>query len=595
MRTGNGYQVIVGKKSPPPSSRGLRFLRGRDFEARAPAGQPSVTLVASPLEASVVGRLAKSKKRPLEHELVSLEVYDGQGTSATVRSGAETAQLELTAREGKLFSKKKLLFWHGARGDLGGASWPDVQLLEVTASGDVPFAAQVEATCGDARGTLGLFDVLAEDPEAPGTFRTLRHGLFRSRTPRLRICSGGLEPGQLRFVLDDGAEETDDEVDFTGLLAGKDSVELPAYARLGSGVTGKVNQGVGRKRLVQESAEEAPAEGDCALFLHGENRLRVEAAGAPLFVSRSFHYLADERTVPGGWFQPDEVEVEGAKLRVIKGSLTLDFRDAATDAQVSRALHALRARPRSFAGQYNVVEAHFGEDVTGGKLADLCKEVKGLEDPDIEAVGFVPLLVPALSSLQERLPQPLLGDFAVATHTFNNADDHWHHFVIHTFPAHRLIESRLFPDQRPPQVAVAGARFETNKSFLRPEAQDELRRVRELNDQEPERKIAIFGHTDRVGADASNNDLSRARAGAMNALLRHDEGFWYDHFAVHEHLGNGTPELKFALRDLGQFAGPIDGTASPQLDAAVDAFKASHGLGGTGATAATRQAIGEAL
>jgi len=595
LRTGNGYQVIVGKKSPPPSSRGLRFLRGRDFEARAPAGQPSVTLVASPLEASVVGRLAKSKKRPLEHELVSLEVYDGQGTSATVRSGAETAQLELTAREGKLFSKKKLLFWHGARGDLGGASWPDVQLLEVTASGDVPFAAQVEATCGDARGTLGLFDVLAEDPEAPGTFRTLRHGLFRSRTPRLRICSGGLEPGQLRFVLDDGAEETDDEVDFTGLLAGKDSVELPAYARLGSGVTGKVNQGVGRKRLVQESAEEAPAEGDCALFLHGENRLRVEAAGAPLFVSRSFHYLADERTVPGGWFQPDEVEVEGAKLRVIKGSLTLDFRDAATDAQVSRALHALRARPRSFAGQYNVVEAHFGEDVTGGKLADLCKEVKGLEDPDIEAVGFVPLLVPALSSLQERLPQPLLGDFAVATHTFNNADDHWHHFVIHTFPAHRLIESRLFPDQRPPQVAVAGARFETNKSFLRPEAQDELRRVRELNDQEPERKIAIFGHTDRVGADASNNDLSRARAGAMNALLRHDEGFWYDHFAVHEHLGNGTPELKFALRDLGQFAGPIDGTASPQLDAAVDAFKASHGLGGTGATAATRQAIGASL
>jgi peptidoglycan hydrolase-like protein with peptidoglycan-binding domain len=81
----------------------------------------------------------------------------------------------------------------------------------------------------------------------------------------------------------------------------------------------------------------------------------------------------------------------------------------------------------------------------------------------------------------------------------------------------------------------------------------------------------------------------------MNALLRHDEGFWYDHFAVHERLGSGTPEVKFALRDLGQFAGPIDGTASPQLDAAVDAFKTANGLGGTGLTAATRQAIGEAL
>jgi len=598
LRTGKQYRIVVPKKSPPPAARGLRFLRGRDFDLRAPGGRQVPTLVALPLEASVVGRLRRAGKRPLESELVSIEVYDGQGTNAKVRSGRETAELPLSSSGGTLLSGKKLLFWHGERGDLGGASWPDVQLVEVTASGEDPFEAQVEVTCGDARGTLGLFDILAEDPESAGAFRTLRHGLFRSRTPRLKICSGGLDPAQLRFVLDDGADQTDDEIDVSGLVAGQADVQLPAYTRLGSGATGAVNQLVGRKRVVQESVEEPPAEGDCALFLFGENRLRVEMGGEPIFISRSFHYAADDETVPGGFFQSDEVEIEGGRLRVIKGSLTLDFRDAASDAQVSRALHALRARPRSFAGRYNVVEAHFGDDVGGAGLLQLRNEVDEQHDPDIEAVGLTPLLVPSLAGgpgVQERLPQALLSNFVAANHTFTNADDHWHHFVIHTFPAHRLIESRLFPDSRPPQVGVAGARFETNKSFIRPEAEDDVRRVRELDAQEPERKIAIFGHTDRVGADASNSDLSRARAGSMNALLRHDEGFWYDRFALHETLGAGIPEQKFALRDLGHFTGPIDGTASADFDAAVSAFRAAHGLAATGGNAAARRAMGEAL
>lgn len=601
LRTGTSYLVVIGGGAAP--ARGLRFLRGKDFEAREPSGQPAPTSVALPMEASVVGRLHRYRRRPLECELVTVEVFDGSGSKVTVRSPRESVDLELAAAGGGApASRKKLLLWHGRREDLGGASWPDIELLDVSASGEVPFVGEVEARAGDANGTLGLIDVLAEDPEAAGAFRTLRHGIFRTRSPRLKICIGGLAPSVLRVLLDDGVDETDDEVDVTGLLAlsaPQTTVQVPEFTRLGGAVTGTVNHDVGRHRTVQETVDPLPSEGDLGLFLAGENRVRIEMAGETLFVARSLHSASGDGTVPPGFFRADEVSVEGGSRKVLKGSLTLDARDGISDEQLSRLLHALRARPRAFAPHYAVVEAHLGDDVSGDALVQARSDVQGLQDPDITAVGFTPLLLPALASgpgVQEKLPPAIAADYTAATHTFTNANDHWHHFVIHTFPAHRLIETQIFPDSRPPEVAVAGARFETNKSFLRPEVEAEIRRIRELEQAEPDRKIAIFGHTDRVDTEAHNNLLSLARAGSMNALLRHDEGFWYDRFATTEQLGNGVPERQFALHELGHFAGPINGVDDAALQAAVGAFRAAQGLGaGNTFNDRTRRELGNAL
>jgi peptidoglycan hydrolase-like protein with peptidoglycan-binding domain len=519
------------------------------------------------------------------------------------RSPKESVDLELGSAGGLApASRKKLLLWHGRREDLGGASWPDIELLDVTASGEVPFVGEVEARAGDAQGTLGLIDVLAEDPDAAGTFRTLRHGIFRTRSPRLKVCIGGLAPANVKVLLDDGVDETEDEVDVTRLFslsAPQTTVQVPVFTRLGGAVTGKVNRDVGRLRIVQETIDPVPAEGDLGLFLAGENRLRIEMAGETLFLARSLHAESGDGTVPPGFFRADEVTVAGAKRKVLKGSLTLDARDGISDEQLSRLLQALRARPRAFAPHYAVVEAHLGDDVAGDALLKARSDVEGFHDPDITAVGLKPILSPALASgpgVQEKMPPAIAADYTAATHTFTNRDDHWHHFVIHTFPAHRLIETQIFPDSRPPEVAVAGARFETNKSFLRPEVEAEIRRIRELEQAEPDRKIAIFGHTDRVDTEAHNNQLSLARAGSMNALLRHDEGFWYDRFATSEQVGNGVPERQFALHELGHFAGPINGVDDATLQAAVGAFRAAHGLGaGNAFTDATRRALGNAL
>ncbi|HZR10033.1 MAG TPA: peptidoglycan-binding protein [Myxococcales bacterium] len=601
LRTGTSYLVVVGSGNAP--SRGLRFLRGKDFDARDPSGRPAPTTVAMPLEASVVGRLCRYHRRPLECELVTVEVFDGSGSTVTVRSPRESVDLELATAAGQPpASRKKLLFWHGRREDLGGASWPDIQLLDITTSGEVPFAPEIEAKAGDAKGTLGLIDVLAEDPDAAGTWRTLRHGIFRTRAPRLKICIGALPAAELRVVLDDGVDETDDEVDVTRLFAlssPQTTVEVPGFTRLGGAVTGTLNQRVGRLRLVQESVEPTPAEGDLGLFLAGENRLRIELRGETVFLARSLHAASGDGTVPPGFFRADEVTVDGAHLNVLKGSLTLDARDGISDGQLSRLLHALRARPRAFAPRYAIVEAHLGDDVAGDALVKARSDVEGFQDPDIAAVGLTPLLVPALASgpgVQEKLPPAIAADYTAAAHTFTNRDDHWHHFVIHTFPAHRLIETQLFADSRPPEVAVAGARFETNKSFLRPEVEAEIRRVRELEQAEPERKIAIFGHTDRVDTEAHNNPLSLARAGSMNALLRHDAGFWYDRFASTDQLGNGIPERQFALHELGHFAGAINGVDDASLQAAVGAFRSAHAIGaGNAFDDRTRREIGNAL
>ena len=590
------------RPTPPPNAADrISFWRVLD-DATAGA-QPQELPVAVALDGGVVARLHQFQRRPLPSELVSVRAPAGI-SSVTLQTGRGTATVAMRAGGGGAESQKKLLFWYGD--SPSGAQWDDLQLVEVSASGDAPFATTLHASSGAARGDLGLLDVLAEDPDAPGTWRTLRHGLFRTRGPTLRFVLPNLQLQDVRVFLDDGDDATDDELDITGLLhlsGPVTTVQLPQYVRLSGAVRGLTNRAGGRDRVFRQSAERPPEEGNVGLFVFGENRLRVEkgrgATAQKLFTAYSLHYLDRAQTVPAG---NGEIEsaVGGGRYGGgdYKNSLTLDFTDGAADAAISRVLQALRLKPVSYVGRHRILEGRVLESRSGEQMEQLKQQIDGFHDQLISGVGRTPALPLARgeSGFQERLPAAFLGDYSAANHTFTTAAEmHWHHFVLHTFSAHRLIESRILPENRPAQVSVAGAHFQTNSTFLRPSVEPDIHRIQTFDSQNAGKKIAIFGHTDSVGSDPHNNQLSLRRARSMEALLRHNLGFGYDRFdGTGRKLGPGAADRQWALHELGHYNGPLDGNRTVALDAAEAAFRGAHPGTGGGDTA-LRQAIADEL
>lgn len=70
------------------------------------------------------------------------------------------------------------------------------------------------------------------------------------------------------------------------------------------------------------------------------------------------------------------------------------------------------------------------------------------------------------------------------------------------------------------RVELPGIYFETNKADLRSESDDALRVVAETLASNPDWRLRIEGHTDNIGSDAYNLELSKRRAAAVkNALV----------------------------------------------------------------------------
>ena len=461
VHTDEEYRFVIGWL--------VRFLRG------GPDGEFRPTQVASPLEAGVVGKLGRWGKRPADEDLAQIEVPAGT-SKLELKFDGHTVAVPLAGTR----SQKKLLFCHGPAADLAGASWDDIQLVDVTASGDVPFCPRIEAEADDARGRLGLVDVLADDPDAPGRKRSLRFGLFRTRTPKLTFVLPNLEVPELDVFLDDGDDDTEDEVNLTAHLSLASEIQgadVPGWVRFDSRVRGTANEpGAGRNRMVVPDVDNPPEGGDCALFLFGPNRLRIERRGDPLFRASSCHYLDDDVEVPPGRRARVEVDVDGKRVPVAARSLTLDFADGLDDAGISRCLAALRLEPRGFSGAYNIAEGRAADELAPEALPGRRDEIRGFRDDDITDVAFAALLDVGDVRL-ERVPTALHGDYVPASRTFTNADHHWHHFVIHTFPAHRLIESQILPRQPPPARVLAGVNFDTDKTFILPSGVDDLRHI----------------------------------------------------------------------------------------------------------------------
>jgi outer membrane protein OmpA-like peptidoglycan-associated protein len=69
------------------------------------------------------------------------------------------------------------------------------------------------------------------------------------------------------------------------------------------------------------------------------------------------------------------------------------------------------------------------------------------------------------------------------------------------------------------RVPLYGVNFDTDKASLRPEATPLLEKARDALKSRPTMKVAVQGHTDNVGSDAHNQQLSAARAETVRAWL----------------------------------------------------------------------------
>jgi outer membrane protein OmpA-like peptidoglycan-associated protein len=67
--------------------------------------------------------------------------------------------------------------------------------------------------------------------------------------------------------------------------------------------------------------------------------------------------------------------------------------------------------------------------------------------------------------------------------------------------------------------AVYGIYFDTGKAEVKPESDAALGEIAKLLQQDPALKLLVVGHTDNVGALASNMDLSKRRAAAVVQVL----------------------------------------------------------------------------
>jgi len=124
---------------------------------------------------------------------------------------------------------------------------------------------------------------------------------------------------------------------------------------------------------------------------------------------------------------------------------------------------------------------------------------------------------------------------------------------------------------------ISGVHFETDKSFIRPSVVDDMQPLEDALARNPDAKVMIFGHTDKVGSDPYNKDLSERRALSAYAFITDDAETW-------EKLYNkekwGTKAIQEILKDFGDpyDPGPADGIYGSKTRAAVRKYQEDKGL-----------------
>ena len=109
----------------------------------------------------------------------------------------------------------------------------------------------------------------------------------------------------------------------------------------------------------------------------------------------------------------------------------------------------------------------------------------------------------------------------------------------------RTMYDALSADGR---VATQGIYFDTGSDVIRPESAPTLRQIGDMLKEHGDLKLTIEGHTDNVGDDAANQQLSERRAAAVKARLESEFGIAADRLEArglgesNPAAGNDTPE-----------------------------------------------------
>jgi outer membrane protein OmpA-like peptidoglycan-associated protein len=138
----------------------------------------------------------------------------------------------------------------------------------------------------------------------------------------------------------------------------------------------------------------------------------------------------------------------------------------------------------------------------------------------------------------------------------------------------RLIRVRLF-----------GLMFETDKTFLLPDAMAGLRGLVDLYSDHEDLSVVITGHTDRTGSPTYNLDLSDGRAQSVGQFLYDDAAAWlrnYDAPAAGSAWGAREDQhmLAAVTDDAGApfYEGEVDGIFGEQSRDAARRYQAARGL-----------------
>ena len=145
-------------------------------------------------------------------------------------------------------------------------------------------------------------------------------------------------------------------------------------------------------------------------------------------------------------------------------------------------------------------------------------------------------------------------------------------------------------------VHVEDAYFDFSMSFPLPDASRPLAQLAGLRERHPGAQVALFGHSDRVGAETFNKKLSGRRALAIYATLTRDVERFDALYGGK--LGNDDWKrrpVQTMLLALGFSPGPIDGIVGNRTKEAIRQFQSDRRIPTTGnLNPTTREALFEA-
>lgn len=201
---------------------------------------------------------------------------------------------------------------------------------------------------------------------------------------------------------------------------------------------------------------------------------------------------------------------------------------------------------------------------------------------DGKAKTMIPVFQPQFREADGSIPTKVEYQFtAKHSHSELLEDDKAIRIVDHM--AERVIDTHILQD----------ITFALDKSFVRTQEcaplKEMFQRIQAWQEDYPDAKMAVFGHTDALGDEPYNKTLSEKRAKAIHALLIKEPKTW---LALYDEEKWGLASTQEYLKHLGHDPGAIDGQDGPKTQAAVKGFQESKGLAATGkADAGTREAL----